>query len=392
MTSSGVDASKPSASPLSAATIAARPVNGGPPDRLLPPVGAMRSKLRLPSLDGLRGISILLVIISHLADNVHGAPWPVRALLGFFGNGRAGVSVFFVISGMLITWLLLQERESRGRIDLVAFYQRRALRIWPAYFTFILVVAILAMKGVVPAGLHDLVAAGLFVWNYAGGATDQWTLAHTWSLSIEEQFYLLWPLCLVMAGDRSRRRLALGIIAVSPLLRVAIYLWEPAMRGRIDGMLHTRADSLMFGCLLAVVLARPGGEGALRRFVRWRLHYAAVLFLLIGSPLLEQQFRGAYLLPFGYSLEGAAIAAIVIWLVLDAESPIGRLMNSYALVWLGVLSYSLYLWQQIFTHEIPGVPGVPVWIRVPALVFVALLSYRLIEQPALKLKSRLRRV
>ena len=157
-------------------------------------------------------------------------------------------------------------------------------------------------------------------------------------------------------------------------------------------MLHTRADSLMIGCLLALILSRPGGEAALRRFLGWRLHYPALFFLLIASPLLELRFHGTYLLPFGYSLEGASIAAIVIWMVLEPNTRAGRLMNSYFLVWLGVLSYSLYLWQQLFTHAMPGIPGVPMWIRVTGLVFVALLSYRVIEQPALRLKSRLRRV
>lgn len=332
-----------------------------------------------------------MVIFGHFGGWVKVDSRPFHLMLTFFGNAGLGVSVFFVISGFLITTLLVRERQTGGKIDLLAFYKRRALRIWPAYFVLILAVAILAAAKIVPTGVHDLAAASFFVWNYAGGVTDSWTLGHTWSLSVEEQFYLLWPLCLLMLNRRNQTRLAIAIIVLSPFLRIAIYFWQPSVRGRIPVMLHTRADTLMFGCLLALVLAGPDGEAVLRRFVARRLHYAAALFILVLSPLLEQRFRGGYLLPIGESLEGAAIAAVVIWLVLEPWTRCGRIANSRLLVRLGVLSYSLYLWQQLFAHDVPGLPGLDLWVRVAGLSVIALTSYTIIEKPALALKGRLKR-
>lgn len=346
---------------------------------------------RLPSLDGLRGISIVMVIFGHFGGWLQVESRLFRLLLTFFGNGGLGVSIFFVISGFLITTLLLREHQFGGRIDLLAFYKRRALRIWPAYFVLILVVAILSAAGIVPTGVHDLAAASFFIWNYAGGVTDSWTLGHTWSLSVEEQFYLLWPLCLLTLDERNQTRLAIAIIVLSPFLRVAIYFWQPSVRGRIPVMLHTRADTLMFGCLLALVLARPNGEAALRRFVARRFHYAATLFILFVSPLLEQRFQGAYILPVGQSAEGAAIAAVLIWLVLEPRTRWGRIVNSRLLAQLGALSYSLYLWQQLFAHRVPGLSEIDLWVRLAALGVIATASYLLVEKPALAVKARLKR-
>jgi peptidoglycan/LPS O-acetylase OafA/YrhL len=347
---------------------------------------------RLPSLDGMRACSILLVLIGHFTAGTEGHSTWRTIVLQLIGNADLGVTVFFVISGFLITWLLLQEETRRGRIDLFAFYRRRAYRIWPAYFTLLAVVAALAAKGLITTTRDDLLAAAFFVWNYVGGSGDNWTLGHTWSLAVEEQFYLLWPACLLLVTRGvTRRRLAVAIIVASPVIRLATYLLFPSLRGRIPVMLHTRADSLMFGCLLALLLAEPAGRAFVERVVARGAHRVALPLMLIVTPILASYFRGAYMILAGRTLEGAAIACVIAWVVLRPDTLVGRALNSRTLIHLGVLSYSLYLWQQLFAHGIPGMPGVPTIVRLLILVAVAEASYRWIESPMLRLKAHLSR-
>ena len=164
----------------------------------------------------------------------------MKALLSWMGN--LGVSVFFVISGFLITLLLLKEECQYGDISLKNFYVRRACRILPAYFAFLLAMLIVWRLHFVDLGWGQLVAAATFTWNYSPLASG-WTLAHCWSLAVEEQFYLLWPLglsgLLFLMGRHYARGAAITLILLAPFLRVGTYLLIPDWRGRTGMMLHT---------------------------------------------------------------------------------------------------------------------------------------------------------
>ena len=344
---------------------------------------------RIPSLDGLRAVSIALVLILHFGGGVTNPSAWLTAALPFVGNGDLGVNIFFVISGFLITGLLIREEERNGRIAIGHFYVRRAFRIWPAYYLLIGVVAVLAFASMVPTTRADLWSASLFLWNYTGGSGDQWTLAHTWSLAVEEQFYLLWPLTLAcVTGFVARRRIAMAIIVLSPFIRLVTYVVQPSLRTRIPTMLHTRADTLMFGCLLALLLADPELRPAVERGVARGLHWIAIPVIFIASPLLTLRFRGAFIILAGRTLDGVAIACIVAWVVLRPGGRTGRFLNSPFVVQIGVRSYSLYLWQQLFARSVPGLPDLPLLVRLLALVVVAEASYRLVETPMLRLRQR----
>ncbi len=334
-------------------------------------------------------MSIALVLILHFGGSITNPPAWWSAILPFVGNGDLGVNIFFVISGFLITGLLIREEERNGSIAIGRFYVRRAFRIWPAYYVLIGVVALLAAAKLVPTTASDFWAASLFLWNYFGGSGDQWTLAHTWSLAVEEQFYLLWPLTLAYAsGLVTRRRIAVAIIIVSPFIRLVTYVALPSLRSRIPTMLHTRADTLMFGCFLALLLADPGLRSIVERGVARGLHWIALPVIFIVTPLLTLRFHGAYTIIAGRSLDGVAIACIVAWVVMRPQGRTGRFLNSPLAVQVGVRSYSLYLWQQLFARGIPGLPGVPLVIRLLALLVVAEASYRLVERPMLRLRQQ----
>lgn len=305
--------------------------------------------------------------------------------------GNLGVSVFFVISGFLITLLLLKEEHQFGDISLKHFYIRRVCRIFPAYFAFLLAMLIVWRLHFVDLGWGQLVAAATFTWNYSP-LTSGWNLAHCWSLAVEEQFYLLWPLglsgLLFSLGRRHARGMAITLILLAPFLRVGTYLLIPEWRGRTGMMLHTRIDVLMFGCFLALIYDDRYFREIRSKLLTPKVIVSSLIFLFAISSMLDVKFKSVYALTLGFSLEGLAITLLVWWCVRNAEGKIGRILNSRLFVHIGILSYSLYLWQQPFLNP----DNSSAFGRFPlnlALIFVcAEASYRIIETPFLRVRRK----
>jgi peptidoglycan/LPS O-acetylase OafA/YrhL len=174
---------------------------------------------RLPSLDGLRAVSIALVIGSH-AIGMFGVP-PWLQPLTFIINGGLGVRIFFCISGFLITYLLLQERKRTGSIDLKSFYVRRALRIVPANYLFIAVLVAISLAGWIKIPTCNLLTAITYTKNYGCGGPLE---GHLWSLAVEEQFYLLWPFAVVCCSAPRALTIACLLCLIAPISRAAEYL------------------------------------------------------------------------------------------------------------------------------------------------------------------------
>jgi peptidoglycan/LPS O-acetylase OafA/YrhL len=299
--------------------------------------------------------------------------------------GPVGVTVFFVISGFLITRLLLEERRESGTINLRAFYLRRTFRILPAYWTYMAVVAVLALTGFVIAGKGSFARALFFTTDYLHAGF--WALNHSWSLSVEEQFYLLWPLALLLVGATRARRLALFLIVAAPAVRVLTYQFTPELRPAITAMLHLRGDALMIGCWAALEQeARPASR-ILAFLARPATALCAAVYCLLLSAIVRRV--GLANAAVGYSLEALSAGAVILWAIRNPGSAVGRILNSRPLVHVGVMSYSLYLWQQLWlTHETPT----PLWMA-PLLVLGAALSaavsYRFVEVPMLRWRPRL---
>src|SRR5262245_853543 len=206
-----------------------------------------RTEERIPSLDGLRAISIGLVLIAHLAGTRN---FPLSAATGnFWGFGEFGVRVFFVISGFLITGLLMQELARDGSIHLGRFYVRRTLRIFPPYYTLLLALGVASFSGLLTLAPHDLAHGATYTSNYY--LDRSWFLGHTWSLSVEEQFYLLWPAVLLLTGLRRGFFVAAAVVALSPVIRVAEWELFRSAGGGVGMRFETVADSIATGCLFA---------------------------------------------------------------------------------------------------------------------------------------------
>ncbi len=346
--------------------------------------------MKIPSLDGLRAVSILLVVVGHVANGAHWSQNTARTLLG---NAALGVNVFFVISGFLITTLLLREFSAMATINLKQFYFRRAFRILPPYYFYLAAIVLLNAANIFPLPANALTSATFFLWDYwpIAGA---WYFDHLWSLAVEEQFYMIWPVLLAVALHRRKRRLsaviALAVISLSPLIRLGTYCFAPeSLRTHLYFMFHSRADSLMFGAFCALAIDSYYFEKVYQAMVRYV--WVAALFVLVVSPLLARAFGGVYLYVVGYTLEGAAIALVMIWLIRNPDSTAGRILNSRPAVQFGVMSYSIYLWQTLFldasNQSFLGTPP----ISILMIAAFASLSYFGVERPTLRLRALLAR-
>lgn len=323
--------------------------------------GSMFSPVkRIPSLDGLRAISIALVVVGHLAKSGH-APrifWDIYSALG--------VKIFFVISGYLITTILLREQERTSRINLREFYIRRAYRIFPAALVFMLIAFAVYWREL---RWYDMAAAMLYVANL--DIRRPWILGHLWSLSIEEQFYLAWPGVLKL-WYQHRKAILIGVCVCAPLFQIALYLLK--LGGKAPPNLLTVADNLAAGCLIAVFAPRlPKISGYW--FVAM-VAGVALLPLYAANSVGKTLFMLFVLRPLLY----ASIAGVVVHVV---QTPY-RILNWGPVVWLGKISYSLYLWQQPFCSDPALRSG---YMAVLALVCAAA-SYYLVEQPVLRLREK----
>lgn len=355
------------------------------------------SMRRIPSLDGLRALSIFLVLALHTLQRLQFTRHVSWIWLGIF-DGGAGVFIFFVISGYLITSLLLHEHEKRGTVSLRGFYFRRAMRILPPLYVYVGVLLLLGWAGRLPIFKLDIISALFFFHDYA--LSMMWSLEHFWSLSIEEQFYFLWPFlllyCLRRPGFEGRlkaSKIAIAIILVAPLIRVFSFTLGRHTFLHNSYSLHAHADSLMFGCLIALLQ----GHHAFERFyaiatkIWWIPPAAIVLF-----DLLSIRFQNYWDFPIGFTVCGIAIALFLLWCVRNPTSAVGRLLNSRLVAHIGVLSYSIYIWQTLFLNydnrSLFG-PSLKLLYTFPfnwlAILLVAELSHRLVELPSLRLRNYL---
>jgi len=343
---------------------------------------------RIPSLDGLRAVSICMVVIGHCSGTMGDLGYQTRMVLSVVGAGRLGVSIFFVISGFLITTLLVREQLATGTISLKNFYIRRAFRIFPAFYAYWLFALVLTVIGYIPLSHAELVSAAVYVWNYVPRQVDTWFLGHTWSLSLEEQFYLVWPLVLRSFGIRLGTWIALTAVVVAPIIRVSCYFLFPATRPLIGMMLPTRADSLMIGALLALICISGDHLRTLKQLVgSWLIPVASLCFLIVDT-MLTAHFNGAYTLPFGYSLQNFMIVLLIAHCVFYDRTVLGRTLNHALIAHIGLISYSLYLWQQLFlTTNNKTFTGAFPW-NILCAFLAAELSYYLLEKPFLRWRKR----
>jgi peptidoglycan/LPS O-acetylase OafA/YrhL len=337
---------------------------------------------RFRGLDGLRAVSIALVMLAHSRAAPGFPPW----LGPIAGRGPFGVSIFFVLSGFLITCLLLREETAAHKVDLARFYARRALRILPPAYALLVLATVWAQLHGKAVSAQELSACAFFYRNLVHGSEY---LGHFWSLAVEEQFYLFWPVFIAFAAPRWRLPSAVALVAVLPVWRWANY--------RMFGMGHFNIlrtvlvyDGLLIGAVLAMVRTDTRFRGLLDGLSARRRAIAPAcvgLIVLIQCSIALQMPKYGSL---GLSACEVLVAVLIHVLSGGDAGPVSNILDSRPMVWLGRISYSVYLWQQIFLTNETGS-----WLeRLPQALLGGIcagaLSYQFIERPVQELRSKWR--
>jgi len=358
-----------------------------------PPIPAkIKASFRLgyrPELDGIRGVSILLVLGLHFIPRV-------------IPGGYFGVEIFFVLSGFLITSLLLQEWERRGSINLKDFYFRRALRLGPALIFYLLLLGGYAFFFVKKEHTAEIYTGILLTLSYV----SNWIialkpdyplgiLAITWSLAIEEQFYLFWPLTLLLLLNKKLSRRWIALIIVLGLLVIILHrswLWHSgASFRRLYYATDTRADGLMLGCL-AGCLVSWGLMPKSKLFEIGLKSLALVCALFLGYVVLTIKSSTPILFRGVLALASLSIAIIIAVLVVWPEAWAIKILRFLPLVWVGRISYGLYLWHWPVRGLVFGSSAQPstrqIIVAVVLSFAITSFSFYLIERPFLRWKKR----
>lgn len=335
----------------------------------------------IPTLDGWRAIAILFVLVEH------GSFFTVRPF-GWTSFGGHGVEIFFVISGYLITGKLLEDGS------LARFYLRRVFRILPVLFAYVAAVAIVGfLLHRIPLERSEVAASLLFVRNYCNFPSmsqtgSGWFTGHLWSLSIEEQFYLIWPLMLVKVGKGTWQRqfvaalilfslgcALLGFVVIGRTLHLGGWHWLP----------NIKFGGLVLGCVLRIAL----GQAEIAPRIAWlfsRPSLPVVLLAFVYFVIFHSRVT-----IFDPIVCGFALCATLV----NSEAFVGQILELAPLRWLGRLSYSIYIWQQLFTAF--GLVYRPFGVlnafplNMAVLLATACISYYGLEKPMMRLGHRLSR-
>lgn len=350
----------------------------------------------LPSLDGWRALAILAVILNHGNQAI----LPDGLGLKLPGFGGYGVELFFAISGLLIFSKLSEEREKTGGFNLRMFYARRFFRLAPALLVYLLVCIGLSLFGIIYVNSSDIAACLLFYRNYLASFQSSdagYYTGHFWSLAVEGQFYLIAPLLLLL-WTRSR------LLVIFPVVALLIGIWRgvesrygvsqqvfPTLSfdiGRTDLCL----DHLLWGAWFGLLIASNQGRARLTRLLSPSSAQYALLtlfILLITAPIPSRKIWFAIVAP-----------CLLVSTILNSQTGLGKFLENSLLQWLGKISYSLYLWQQLFLLQGGTLHSQPLalpplgWVQnfpwgIPCTILAGVLSYYFVENPLRKLGSSL---
>jgi len=335
---------------------------------------------RIVQLDAIRGVAILVVIMHNQSTL-----YPSINLQHVFANGWMGVDLFFVLSGFLITGILFDTKQSAGYFK--NFYARRCLRIWPLYYSVIFFMFVV-VPVVRPAEAHTVFdksspwwAYPLFLQNFLIPMPTSATgpLAVTWSLAIEEQFYLVWPWVVRYSSYTELRRIAITVVFLSPALRLYLSFWDVDLYTNV----FCRLDGLMAGSLLALIVRADNFSPA--KFIK-----TGWIALITALPLafVTEALHARWIV---FSLTAIASASFLFLALFAGQKSLQRILTNRFLVYIGTISYGLYLLHKIpfdvartfHLHQDP-------LLAVPLILIcyaAAVLSWNLLEKPFLELKQ-----
>jgi peptidoglycan/LPS O-acetylase OafA/YrhL len=340
------------------------------------------ARAHLSGLDGLRAIAAFLVVFYHA-----GVPYVPAS---------AGVLAFFVLSGFLITWLIIGEEDETRTVSLKRFYIRRSFRIFPAFYAYFVVMMAVWLIRHIPIHWSQAISTLFYVSNYyqAIWGDPSTGLSHAWSLAVEEQFYLIWPVTFLLLRDNRRRFIALSLLIPALWLyrELLVFVFHVG-QGYIYEAFDTRVDHLLMGCWLAVALR----GGYLGRF--WHAVCASPFYVLVTVSLLVLSIALGYWTHMRdyrdtveFVVQPVLFAILIAQLIAFPLHPFTRPFNWGWMKYLGKLSYSIYLYQQMVIWPtlqlFRSTPLLGVLATIPAVIIAAAASYYFVEKPFLNLRKR----
>ena len=345
---------------------------------------------RLKELDGWRAISVLLVIVDHFCAYQHESLFkPHPHLFYEFQNlGQLGVRVFFVISGFVICRLLLREEARRGSVSLKAFYIRRAFRILPPFCVYAVTICIVLLLGLGRSSWSGILTGTLFLYDLVPARHGAWFIGHSWSLAVEEQFYLTFPAVFALSRGRVRKALVLAFFVLLAAWNfvAAAYDWnsitDPNLRGGFGAICGGVLLALFEQRIRAIARAIPALVAAV---IALSLLWHPVGYFSPNSAL----FDCLYLPP---------VIALLLMFSLEGDLQLRRFLLWKPIQAIGLTSYGIYLWQELFTApaKFYTEAGKSIPHLLPLLFVIVPFSYFLIEKPAMRfgrvLAERVRKV
>ena len=331
---------------------------------------------KIKGLDGLRGIAVLFVIISHTVL------WPylgiesqkIMALM----NGHIGVSIFFVLSGFLITLLLMRERDATGTVDIVAFIKRRSLRIFPVYYLAIFFLMYMDATGKTNIPNCAYPYALTYTVNFIDKGCTHQTISHFWSLSVEEHFYIFWPFIFLLG-----RRFSLIIAATIAMACVLVgtSLYSEVVNRYPNRWTFPAMLPILVGCITAILHKAPAVKNLFTDSAKSNVMLVAIL-----AGLASPAFANSEVIWL------AAMSLLMLYIYYRQDSAVVRILEFKPLALIGLISYGLYVWQGVFTGNGPYRSGsvfppemyTGLWLTF----IIAPLSYVFFERPIMGFKKR----
>lgn len=344
----------------------------------------------IPGLNAMRAIAITMVVFYHM---------------GFPFSGQLGVIIFFVLSGFLITSILLKELRDTGTISLRKFYRARAYRIFPAFYTFFVLALILMVLQHQPIHWWQEASSFFYVSNYARAALPlagrlNFPMSHTWSLAVEEQFYMLWPMALLWIATRRRSAIAFvgsAILAIWIWRAVVLFTFKMPMSilpvSYACNAFDTRADALLIGGLIAIVAfgGNTNARAALCGLLSPWLAIASLIVLAFSNRFDVGNHSNLITYIFNFSLEPVFTGIVLIqWVFLGYKQ--WHFLEHAAIKFVARISYSIYLYHLLALEiliPIP-IPHIERIIKLPLILALACASYYLVERPFMRIRDRRR--